>query len=325
VQRIGIVVAAVSFFVVTSASTSSALQGAEQSVDPHRPDVTRSAVNEHTASERPLIAVSHRGASGHAPENTLAALDAADRLGAETVEVDVQRTEDDVLVLMHDTTLERTTDVEEVFPDRGSYNVRDFTLEEIRELDAGAWFDSSFEGEPVPTFAEALDRMEELDLNLFLELKEPKLYPGIEQEITDELTERGSWLEPNPSGEPRRLVVQSFDWESVRRSKDLLPSVPHALLGRVPESRIAEFDWVQMINPNHNTIDAAYVKRVHEAGMEIMPYTINERSRMDTVLGWKVDGFITDYPDVGQEAIAARTKRYHPVVRIPTPSLPLPR
>ncbi|PDP89064.1 glycerophosphodiester phosphodiesterase [Glycomyces fuscus] len=320
-QRIGIVVAAVSFFVVTSASASSAIQDA----DPRWSGVPRPAANEHTTSERPLIAVSHRGASGHAPENTLAALDAADRLGAETVEVDVQRTEDDVLVLMHDTTLERTTDVEEVFPDRGSYDVRDFTMEEIRRLDAGAWFDSSFDGEAVPTFAEALDRMEELDLNLFLELKKPELYPGIEQEITDELTERGTWLEPNPSGEPRRLVVQSFDWESVRRSRDLLPSVPHALLGRVPESRIAEFDWAQMINPNHTTIDAAYVRRVHEAGMEIMPYTINERSRMDTVLGWKVDGFITDYPDVGQEAIAARTKRYQPVVRIPTSPLPLPR
>ncbi|ADH66023.1 MULTISPECIES: glycerophosphodiester phosphodiesterase [Nocardiopsis] len=319
-QRIGIVVAAVSFFVVTGASASSATQDA----DPRWSDVTRSAVIEYTTtSERPLIAVSHRGASGHAPENTLAALDAADRLGAETVEVDVQRTKDDVLVLMHDTTLERTTDVEEVFPDRGSYEVGDFTMEEVRRLDAGAWFDSSFDGEPVPTFAEGLDRMEQLDLNLFLELKEPGLYPGIEQEIADELTGRGTWLEPNPDGEPRRLVLQSFDWESVRRSKDLLPSVPHALLGRVPESSIDEHDWAQMINPNHTTIDAAYVERVHEAGMEIMPYTINERSRMDTVLGWKVDGFITDYPDVGQEAIAARTKRSQPVVRIPT--LPLPR
>ncbi|WP_047871015.1 glycerophosphodiester phosphodiesterase family protein [Nocardiopsis sp. RV163] len=318
-QRIGIVVAAVSFFVVTGASASSATQD----TDPRWSDVTRSAVIEYTTTERPLIAVSHRGASGHAPENTLAALDTADRLGAETVEVDVQRTKDDVLVLMHDTTLERTTDVEEVFPERGSYEVADFTMDEVRELDAGAWFDASFDGEPVPTFAEGLDRLEQLDLNLFLELKEPGLYPGIEQEIADELTGRGTWLEPNPDGEPRRLVVQSFDWQSVRRSKDLLPSVPHALLGRVPESSIDEHDWAQMINPNHTTIDATYVERVHEAGMEIMPYTINERSRMDTVLGWKVDGFITDYPDVGQEAIAARAQRSQPVVRIP--ALPLPR
>ncbi|WP_017569908.1 glycerophosphodiester phosphodiesterase [Nocardiopsis halotolerans] len=319
-QRIGIVVAAVSFFVVTSASASSAMPGA----DP-RWSESGSAVTEYTTSERPLIAVAHRGASGHAPENTLAALDAAYQMGAETVEVDVQRTEDGVLVLIHDTTLERTTDVEDVFPDRDSYHVSDFTMEEIRRLDAGSWFDSSFKGEPVPTFAQALDRMEELDLNLFLELKEPSLYPGIEQEIADQLTERGSWLESNPSGEPRRLVMQSFDWEAVRRSKDLLPSVPHALLGRVPEDRIQEFSWAQMINPNHNTIDATYVERVHEAGMGIMPYTINERSRMDTVLDWKVDGFITDYPDVGQEAIAAHSRKSPPLVRIPIPSLPVTR
>lgn len=318
-QRIGIVVAAVSFFVVTSASASSAVQEAEHPWPGH----SGIEALDQARSERPLIAVAHRGASGHAPENTLAAIDEAHELDAETVEIDVQRTRDDVLVIMHDTTLERTTNVEEVFPDRAPYEVGDFTMEEIRELDAGAWFDSSFKGETVPTFEEALDRLEKWNLNLFLELKEPELYSGIERQIADELTERGTWLRSGPPNEPRRLVVQSFDWEAVRSSKDLLPDVAHALLGRVPENRISEFTWAQMINPNYTTIDGAYVERVHEAGLEIMPYTLNERSRMDTVLGWKADGFITDHPDVGQEAIAAHSGRSRPVIQIP--SLPIPR
>lgn len=317
--RFGIVVAAVSFVVAVSTSTASAAQVPEQS----EPKRGVSVSVEYAFSERPLIAVAHRGASGHAPENTLASLDAADRLGAETVEFDVQRTSDDVLVLMHDTTLERTTDVVKVFPDRGSYRVADFTMAEIRRLDAGSWFDPAFEGETVPTFEEALDRLEELDLNLFLEIKEPKLYPGIEEEIAAELSGRDRWLETASPHRPDRLVVQSFDWEVVRRSKELLPSVPHALLGRVPESQISNHAWAQMINPNHTTIDKAYVKRVQDAGLTIMPYTINDRSRMDTVLGWGVDGFITDFPDVGQQAIAARRVESRPSVRIVKPPLSL--
>ncbi|MFD6949449.1 glycerophosphodiester phosphodiesterase [Nocardiopsis sp. TSRI0078] len=314
-QRIGIVVAAVSFTVAVSAGPSSAAQAPE----PAGPRQDRPVSIEYAPSERPLTVVAHRGASGHAPENTLVSLDTAHELGAEAVEVDVQRTEDDVLVLLHDTTLERTTNVEDVFPDRSPYSVGDFTMAEIRRLDAGSWFDPSFEGEGVPTFAEALDRMEELDLDLFLELKSPELYPGVEKEVAAELGGREGWLEAGSSRGSQRLVVQSFDWKSVRRSKDLMPSVPHALLGRVPESRISEFTWAQMINPNHTTIDAAYVERVHDAGLEIMPYTVNERSRMDAVLKWRVDGFITDFPDVGLEAAAAHREGSRPTVRIVNP------
>ncbi|MGW5880476.1 glycerophosphodiester phosphodiesterase [Nocardiopsis terrae] len=252
---------------------------------------------------RPLLAVAHRGASGYAPENTLAAIDEAHRLGARTVEVDVQLTSDDHLVLMHDTSLDRTTDVAEVFPGRAPYEVADFTLAEIRRLDAGSFFGDEFEGEPVPLLAEALDRLHVLDMNLLLEVKEPELYPGIEHRIAVELARRPHWLVPNTPEESHRLVVQSFDWESVQLSKGLLPSVPHALLGRVPQDRIDEFDWAHMINPNHTTIDAGYVDSVHAAGLEIMPYTINDPEVMARVLDMGVDGFITDLPDVGQRVI----------------------
>lgn len=317
-QRIGIVVAAISFFVAVSASTSSATQASDtQGLSRRAP-----ASVEYAIAGRPLIAVSHRGAAGHAPENTLASFDTARRLGAETVEIDVQRTQDDALVLLHDTDLARTTDVEEVFPSRSPYRVSDFTLAEIQRLDAGSWFSSAFEDEAVPTLGEALDRLEELGLNLFLELKEPGLYAGIEQEIADELAGHGYWLETNQAWEPRRFVVQSFDWAAVRRSKDLLPSVPHALLGRVPEDRISEFAWADMINPNHTTIDAAYVNRVQGEGLETMPYTVNERSSMDAVLELGADGFITDFPDIGQQAITDYNKGSRPIIRIATPQFP---
>ncbi|MDT0327530.1 glycerophosphodiester phosphodiesterase [Nocardiopsis lambiniae] len=300
-HRIGIVVGVVSLAIVVLCAPSAA------SVTP-LPDspgtiAEKPATVRHVASQRPLLAVSHRGAAGHAPENTLAGLDAARRLGAETVEIDVQRTKDGELVLLHDVTLTRTTDAEKVFPGRSSYLVADFTLAEIRRLDAGSWFSSAYAGERVPTLSEALRRLESLDLNLFLEIKEPARHPGIERDIARELRARSIWLKHNRPWEPRRLIVQSFDWEVVRSSKLILPSVPHALLGRVPESRVPDFTWAHMINPNHATIDAAYVDLLHEHGFEIMPYTVNTRAAMDTVLFKGVDGFITDYPDAGQRAI----------------------
>lgn len=300
-RRVGFVVGAVS--VVLMAGGGSALAAPAPTLYPQERGSQNPVTVQHPSPERPLIAVAHRGASGHAPENTLAALNTAKRLGARTVEIDVQLTADDELVLMHDTTLERTTNATEVFPDRGSYAVGDFTLEEIERLEAGSWFDPVFEGEPVPTLGTALELLETLDLNLFLEVKEPALYPGIEDLIAEEFSARSQWLEHNPPWEPRRLIVQSFDWEAMEDSKSLLPSVPHALLGLVPEEEIAEYDWAHMINPNHTHVDADYVEAVHGAGLEITPYTLNDRTAMDTVLEMGADGFITDFPEVGLEAI----------------------
>ncbi|WP_017589377.1 glycerophosphodiester phosphodiesterase [Nocardiopsis ganjiahuensis] len=323
-HRIGFAVGAVSlaFAVVTSPALAAPDLGAAPAAPGPpgpAPDTTSGSTAESGAERvslragalppqqpsqsRPLIAVAHRGASGYAPENTLAAIDEAYRLGAETVELDVQLTSDDRLVLMHDTRLDRTTDVAEVFPGRAPYDVADFSLAEIRRLDAGSFFDEEFAGEPVPLLSEALDRLHAHGMNLLLEVKEPELYPGIEHQIAVELARRPQWLVPNAPGEPHRIVVQSFDWDSTRVSKELLPSVPHALLGRVPEDEIDQYDWAHMINPNHTTIDADYVGEVHDAGMEIMPYTINDPAVMGRVLEMGTDGFITDFPDVGRQAI----------------------
>lgn len=307
-QRIGFVVGAVTFSMSILASPAlaapSALVGSDhEPIESRRVQQSTAAPPQQTAPTRPLIAVSHRGAAGTAPENTLAAIDEGYRLGAETVEIDVQLTSDEEIVLMHDTTLERTTDVTEVFPDRASYDVGDFTLEEIERLDAGSSFDEEFAGEPVPTLRQALDRLQEHQMNLLLEVKEPSLYPGIEHRISVELARSPHWLVPNAPGEPHRLVIQSFDWESTERSKNLLPSVPHGLLGKVPQDRIADYDWARMINPGHGSIDADYVAAVHDVGLEIMPYTINEADGMRRVLEMGVDGFITDFPEIGQRVI----------------------
>ncbi|MCT2584610.1 glycerophosphodiester phosphodiesterase [Actinophytocola gossypii] len=258
------------------------------------------------AEGRPEVTdVAHRGASAYAPENTLAAVVAAADLGASVVEIDVQRTADGELVLMHDTDLVRTTDAEEVFPGRDSYDVVDFTSAEVDRLDAGSWFDPSFAGEPVPTLAEALDLMRKRKVALLLEVKAPARYPGIELDIADELARHPWWLKPSPPGKVHRLVVQSFDWESMRRSQDLLPDVPHGLLGRVDEADIPTYaTWADQINPSHTTADAAYVSAVQEAGLEVFVYTVNDADDMRAQIENGVDGIITNYPDVLLDVIA---------------------
>jgi glycerophosphoryl diester phosphodiesterase len=255
-----------------------------------------------------VVDVAHRGGSGYAPENTLAAIDAAHARNASVVELDVQRTEDGELVIMHDTTLARTTDVEQVFPGRAPYDVADFTLAEIRRLDAGSWFDTAYAGEPVPTLQEALDRLDRREVGLLLEVKSPVLYPGIEADISQTMARNPDWTASGARGERPRFTVQSFDWESVERSHRLMPDVPHGLLGVVPEDRIADYaEWADQINPNHTRIDADYVRAVHDAGLEVYTYTVNEPDDMRAAIAKGVDGLISDFPDVARRVIAEET------------------
>ena len=135
-----------------AAATTTALLGAAVLVLP-----TTSA-QAATDTDQPLV-IAHRGASAYAPENTLAAIDKAADLGFRWVENDVQRTKDGQLVVVHDDSLNRTTDVEEVFPDRAPWKVKDFTAAEIARLDAGSWFSPRFAGARVPTLKQYMNRV----------------------------------------------------------------------------------------------------------------------------------------------------------------------
>src|SRR5690606_8484299 len=108
------------------------------------------------------------------------------RQAADLIEVDVHLTSDDVLVMMHDPHLTRTTNAEQVFPDRAPWRIRDFSYADIQRLDAGGWFDDSYRGTPVPTLSEVLDTLEEGDSGLLLEIKKPHLYPGIAERVARE-------------------------------------------------------------------------------------------------------------------------------------------
>lgn len=241
--------------------------------------------------------VAHRGSSGAAPENTLAAIRLALEHRSDVVENDIQRTADGELVIMHDTTLARTTDVEEVFPDRAPWNVGDFTLAEVKQLDAGSWFAPEFTGERVPTLAEWVTAVGHR-AGMLLEPKAPELYPGIEVDIDKELRSLPAFNRALRAG---RVAVQSFNHPWLRAYKDLAPDVPVGLLfGTKPtEAEIADAaTWAQQVNPALGIIDEATVDQVHGRGMEIHVWTVNAGQDMRRAINWDVDGIITNYPQV---------------------------
>jgi glycerophosphoryl diester phosphodiesterase len=253
-----------------------------------------------------LMVVAHRGASAYAPENTLAAVDRADEMGFSWVENDVQRTKDGALVVVHDATLARTTDVEQVFPDRAPWNVRDFTVAEIARLDAGSWFGTRYAGARVPTLEQYMRRLSRNHQKLVLEIKNPQLYPGIEQQTLKVLANEG-WLTPLHLRD--RLVVQSFSPDTVRRVHELSPGVKTGFLGTPSIADLPEYaSFADQINSSYTTISPSYIATIHAfegphgKPLEMLTWTVNDAENARKVVQYGVDGIITNKPDVVEEA-----------------------
>ncbi|GAA3808906.1 glycerophosphodiester phosphodiesterase [Streptomyces phyllanthi] len=268
------------------------------------PTSTAHAVDER---DRPLV-VAHRGASAYAPENTLAAVDKAALMGFPWVENDVQRTKDGELVVLHDASLARTTNVEKVFPGRAPWNVRNFTAAEIRRLDAGSWFSSRYKGARVPTLEQYLNRVSRNHQKLVLEIKNPGLYPGIEKQTLKVLGNEG-WL--SPAHLRSRLVVQSFSADTVRTVHQLRPGVKTGFLGTPSVADLPKYaKFSDQINASHTTISRAYVAAIHsfdgphDKPLEIFTWTVDDAAGARRVAGYDVDGIISNKPDVVRNATA---------------------
>ena len=297
--------------IAVTATAAIAVPAAPAAADPAPPGTAQGGTTApdprpraETASAAGIVNVAHRGASGSAPENTVAAFKLAAAQHADMFELDVQETRDHQLVIMHDTTLARTTDAEEVYPDRSPWKIADFTLAEIEKLDAGSWFAAKYKGERVPTLGRVLTAMRGTGIGMLLEIKSPALYPGIEKRIGTALRRSPSWLRDDAS--ERRLVVQSFDWESVRRFHAVLPDVPTGLIGTPKAAELPKLaSYADQVNPTFKGLTAAYVKRVHAAGMDLLTWTIDDGGDMRKAVGLGVDGIITNKPDVLRSVLAA--------------------
>jgi glycerophosphoryl diester phosphodiesterase len=284
------------------------------------------AVGPQQQGARKLL-VAHRGASAYAPEHTVEAYRLAIEQRADFVEQDLAVTKDGVLVCIHDLTLDRTTDAEEVFPDRFSEDrsgttpvrrwlVHDFTLAEIKRLDAGSWFDSRFAAERVPTWNEAVAAIG-TSAGLYPELKTPDLYGarGI-----DQVRMFVESMQRPPLAERLRgsVIVQSFDDRALRDLAAMLPAVPRTFLIEVRDgprwlsrhglAEVATF--ATGIGPEKALLNdhSEIVEWAHEAGLSVIPYTFStlgpstrfpdvtdEMRHYLTTLG--VDALFTDNPD----------------------------
>ncbi|MGJ5896371.1 glycerophosphodiester phosphodiesterase [Streptomyces niveiscabiei] len=283
-----------------AAVTSTALLGTAAVLLAQAPDAS--------AAARPApVVVAHRGASAQAPENTLAAVDKAAEMEVAWVENDVQRTKDGELVVIHDDTLRRTTNAAKIFPDRAPWKVKDFTAAEIAQLDAGSWFGPAFAGERVPTLKQFVERLDTHRQKLLLEIKNPQLYPGIEQQIIKVLGNEG-WLDPWHLN--NRLIVQSFDAASLRTVHSLKPAVRTGFLGTPAVADLPSYArFADLINPSHTTVTSEYVSAVHalrgphHRRLQMYVWTVDDAVNARKVAGFGVDGIITNKPDVVRDAL----------------------
>lgn len=232
--------------------------------------------------------IAHRGASGYAPENTMAAFRKAVKMKADYIELDVQATKDGKLVVIHDTTVDRTTD--------GTGKVGSFTWDELRQLDAGSFFGPEFAGERIPSFEEVLDEFRG-KTGILIELKSPELYPGIEEKVADALAERNM---DKPANE--KIIVQSFNFDSMKTFHKLLPKVPIGVLTSnkedLTDEKLAEFAaYSDYVNPTQKLVTEDLVDRIHDLGMQISVWTVRKPEEVEPLLKAGVDDIITDYPD----------------------------
>jgi glycerophosphoryl diester phosphodiesterase len=269
--------------------------------------------------------VAHRGASAYAPEHTREAYELAIAQGADYVEQDLGVTKDGVLVCLHDPTLERTTNVETVFPDRGRVtgNTRhwmlvDFTWDELQRLDAGTWFDGKYAGTRILSWQQAIDLVRGR-AGLYPELKDPGSYRahGVDVAGLFAASLRRNTLDRAGADPKTPVIAQSFDPDTLRALQRVLPAVPRVLLLGGRDGAVLSAHGLREvatyatgIGPAKSLIDRRpdLVALAHDAGLTVTPYTFAAPSpgRFENVqaemryflcdLG--VDALFTDNPDL---------------------------
>jgi glycerophosphoryl diester phosphodiesterase len=254
---------------------------------------------------RPLV-IAHRGYSAIAPENTAPAFERALASGADLIELDYHHSKDGALVVLHDNTLDRTTDATNRWGG-GRLKVSDHTLAQLRELQAGLWFKPPHPHVALPTLSESLDIIQRGSVTL-IERK-----AGDAAACVKLLSERGL---------VNQVVVQAFDWDYLR---DLHGLEPRQVLGALgpPSTRngrkleeaekplgVAWLDEVKSIGARaavwNKQVDAAAVKAAHQRGLKVWVYTINDEATARQLLSAGVDGIITDNPSIVWKALATR-------------------
>lgn len=237
--------------------------------------------------ENNVVIIGHRGAMGYAPENTLESFKLAHEMGVDFLEFDVQMTKDGVLVAIHDTDVSRTTN--------GTGQIKDLTLEELKQLDAGSKFNKKHAGARIPTVREIFEEFGD-ETKYYIETKSPQSYPGIEEKLIALINEF-NLLD--------KIILHSANIESLSKLHKLAPDAELGLLlwytetAYISDEEIDNIpEYIKYIIPNHDYLTEDYIKKVKEAGFSIHTYTVNEKEDFGRLVEMGVEGVITNYPDI---------------------------
>jgi glycerophosphoryl diester phosphodiesterase len=246
-----------------------------------------------------IVNVSHRGASGYAPEHTITSYQMGEKMHGDYIEIDLQMTKDGQLIAMHDETVDRTTN--------GTGLVKDYTLDQIKQMDAGSWFNEKYPqyanpeyvGLQVPTLEEIFQKFGK-NANYYIETKSPEVYPGMEKELLRLVNEYDI--------NKKTLLVQSFSSLSLKKMKELDPTVKLIqLLSYKAKATISDAEIVDIkeyamgVGPNYTYLTEDYIQKVVNSGLEIHPYTVNDKETMKKLIDWGVTGMFTNFPDMLHE------------------------
>ncbi len=230
-----------------------------------------------------FLGIAHRGASGRAPENTHAAFAAALALGAEAIELDVQLTADGELVVIHDETLDRTTD--------GRGPVGDRTFGELAGLDAGTWFAPEYHGERIPRLADVLAQVRDR-VTLNVEIKSARDLGVVEAKLAALVAaERATeWV-----------VFSSFHHAAVRTMRAVAPWARLGVLcdedPRTHALALAGEVGAELVIPGRRWVDARVVEEAHVRGYDVWVWTVNEPGEMRRLIALGVDAIFSDFPE----------------------------
>lgn len=249
--------------------------------------------NVGTVFSKDIHVIAHRGASAHAPENTISAFKKAFELGVDILEIDVHQTNDRELVVLHDGTVNRTTN--------GKGKVKNISFEELRKLDAGSWFSKDFIGEKIPSLREVFEITPD-SIILLIEIKKgSETYPGVENRVVQLIKEYKF---------EKRVILKSFDDKTLQELKNIAPEIPRlkVFVGQISFLKIVidytiNFgnvldDDVQYIQAHWFGVTKCFIAKAQKKGYKVYVWDVNNEKRMKELILMGVDGIETDYPDI---------------------------
>jgi glycerophosphoryl diester phosphodiesterase len=234
----------------------------------------------------PVLVIGHRGFSAVAPENTLASFKKAMEVGVDMIELDAHLSKDGQVVVIHDDTLNRTTN--------GNGKVISYTLNELKQLDAGSWFGSHYSGERIPTLKEVL-KLTYGEVPLCIELKGGDLGPYTLKDLADR-----SLQEVEKAGMLSQVLFASFDLSAIERIREKNPSIPVALIYSKSWGSPQEVTGgspIPVLSFRDTVLTQTNASKAWQQGIKVFVWTLNAEEHMEHFIKMGVDGIITDYPD----------------------------